>query len=429
MIAGTEMDGLAGSGKWVNKVFGIALYLVVFTIPFGGALNSASIILLAVCWIAEGEFASKIRSLRERPIILLYIAFYGAYLIGMLYTENRSVGQFNLEKKMTLLALPIILGTSTSFNWQMRNAALWCFVVSCCLAALINMGGAIYQFVRFDDTSYFFHEKLTSIVQLQTPYFGMFMALTIVILTNYWLNERDRLSKWMKIIWSVSVLLIICYIVLLSARTAIIFITLYGVVVAFTASKKGARWAGLGICILAVGIVALMVAQSEYLQERFVKPLVSDITAIDGGRETGLSIRIVKWKCSLVGFKDHPILGVGTGDATDTQGGCYEKEGFWGMYPQYRYNSHNQYLEVALTLGLMGLLLFLASVLFSLLSALQRKDYLFLSFLALFSFCCLTESILERQWGIVFFTFFVSLFTFSPGPAGTQRKPVPGVTI
>ena len=55
-------------------------------------------------------------------------------------------------------------------------------------------------------------------------------------------------------------------------------------------------------------------------------------------------------------------------------------------------------------------LLLLVPLLFR--ESLKILTFVLLSFIALFCFCCLTESYLERQQGIIFFTFFVSLFSF-----------------
>ena len=162
-----------------------------------------------------------------------------------------------------------------------------------------------------------------------------------------------------------------------------------------------------------IGLIGVMIMRSEYLYERFIRPTLADSSVISGGGETGLSIRLVKWKCSLEGIMEYPLLGVGTGDAEDYLVKCYEQKNFWGMYQQYRFNSHNQYLETGLTLGLIGFALLLCTILFPFSIALKQKDNLLMTFLFLFSFCCLTESVLERQWGIVFYTLFASLLSFS----------------
>lgn len=410
---GTSGMSLEKPVTWIHTAFGYALYAVICSLPFNSALNSLSILLLTICWLAEGDFMGKLQRLKERPVIFLFLGFYACFLVGMLYTDHVDVGRFNLEKKMSFIALPLVLGTSQAFTKSMRDRALLCFASSSVLAAVICFGRAIYTYFFFQDASYFVHDKLASTIALQAPYFGMFLALTIIILVNYWVDTRDRLRLAMTVGLSMVVLFAAGFIVLLSARTATVFLLAYGLAAPFMLGNMRHRRLVMGLGIVAIALMSLLIANSSYLQERFIKPLISDISVTSGGEETGLSIRMVKWNCSLKGFMEAPLLGVGTGDAEGYLVSCYEKENFWGMYPQYRFNAHNQYLETALTLGLMGLVTFLGSIFFPAMIALKKRDYLCLSFLALFAFCCITESVLERQWGVVFFTLFVSLLTFS----------------
>jgi len=365
---------------------------------------------------------TKVRLLRERPIILLFIGFYGCFLIGMLYTEHLDVGRFNLEKKMSLLALPLIIGTSQSYNGDIKSNALKVFAFSLILASAACLMGALYQYFLLNDTTVFFHDKLTSTLELQAPYFGMFLVMTIIILVNHWIDARNQISSSKSVMLGIALLFLVGFVVLLSARTATAFLLLYGATSVFMLGTKRQRWFATGLGVIGIALMLTMIANSGYLQDRFIKPLMADISVTSGGQETGLSIRLVKWACSFEGVVEAPLLGVGTGDAEAFLVQCYEKENFWGKYPQYRFNSHNQYLETALTLGMVGLLVFLGTIVIPAIGALKRRDKLFLSFLALFAFCCLTESVLERQWGVIFFSLFVSLFSFSSDQAEERKR-------
>jgi O-antigen ligase len=73
------------------------------------------------------------------------------------------------------------------------------------------------------------------------------------------------------------------------------------------------------------------------------------------------------------------------------------------------HNAHNQYLQTWMENGLPGLMLFLFCLLFPFLE--KKLTSTHIVFLLIFSLMCLTESIGERQKGIVFFTLFQTLFT------------------
>ena len=74
-------------------------------------------------------------------------------------------------------------------------------------------------------------------------------------------------------------------------------------------------------------------------------------------------------------------------------------------------NLHNMYLQVLMTLGIPGLLIFLLIVLtpFSWLKRLKNKE-VFLIFLVSYLLYMMQESALQTQAGVVYFTFFYQVF-------------------
>lgn len=403
--------------KYSKDLFRYTLLILTLTLPFNRAATNLFIFILAIVWISEGGFLSKVKLLSTKPLIIYFIVFYLLYGLGMLYTENLPTGLGNLEKKYYLLALPLIIGTSLSYDKKIRNEVLLFFVLTCWIATFLCLGNAFYQFVFNNNITFFFHEDLSSVINFHPPYFAMYLSLAIFICLWYLKMEWNNLSFVQRSGITALIIYFIFFVLLLSARTSTLFLVLFFIGGSFYFMiKKRVMLQGLIVIILFLLILIITIGQSAYLTDRIIRPLKSDISAIDGGRETGLSIRLVKWKCSIEGIKESPFFGTGTGDAVDYLVVCYEKLNFWGMYPQYRFNSHNQYLETGLTLGVMGFSLLLICIIIPARAAWKRSDYLFLLFTLLFSFCSLTESLLERQWGIVFFTFFISIFYFADNP-------------
>jgi O-antigen ligase len=116
---------------------------------------------------------------------------------------------------------------------------------------------------------------------------------------------------------------------------------------------------------------------------------------------------LVKWSCSWQGIKENLFSGVGTGDAQDYLQGCYHERNFWGQV--FHYNSHNQFLQTGLTVGIFGMLILIFLLFFPLIVAYRKKRTLLFLFLLLVTFALMTESFFERQQGILFFCFFYSL--------------------
>jgi len=121
--------------------------------------------------------------------------------------------------------------------------------------------------------------------------------------------------------------------------------------------------------------------------------------------------RIVIWRNCFELIKSSPVVGVGTGDVQDELTKVYVKnKELWRM--QF-FNSHNQYIDYWLRYGILGLLLLIIIIVFYFYNAIIiNNDYLYLSFFILICLCFLTENIIQRQWGIVFFSFFNSLMFY-----------------
>jgi O-antigen ligase len=209
---------------------------------------------------------------------------------------------------------------------------------------------------------------------------------------------------------SVSVFLFFVFIILLSARTAtmsfIVIILIAGFYLAKT--NKKLSWF-FGIALILMLISTLIVYNSPFLKERIFDVVDSKLYFDPKeNNATGLTLRLVKWTCSIEGFKTNPMMGVGIGDTQDFLQSCYKERNFWGQV--FHYNSHNQFFQTALGLGVIGLTGLMFFLFYPLIGAFKNRDYFLIAFLTLVSIACVTESILERKQGVIFVSFFYSLF-------------------
>ena len=127
-----------------------------------------------------------------------------------------------------------------------------------------------------------------------------------------------------------------------------------------------------------------------------------------------LSQRIEYTKASLYLIKQHPIFGVGTGDIPDAYQLAYD-ELQSPLEPQYRNRAHNQYLSITVGLGLVGLLVFLISLLTPFFASKRNRTYLYTAFLVILLLSMLPDDTIETQAGVMWFAFFNSLFIFALG--------------
>jgi len=136
------------------------------------------------------------------------------------------------------------------------------------------------------------------------------------------------------------------------------------------------------------------------------------------GKDEGMigeEVRLVMWTITAKECIEHP-MGVGTGNVDESLSAALLKVNRNDMAKkmpnnEIRYNPHNQFLHTALELGVIGLCVFLLILIKSIQLGIRNRNRLLLLVIACLSFNCLFESMLQRQTGIVFFTFWIVLLS------------------
>lgn len=121
--------------------------------------------------------------------------------------------------------------------------------------------------------------------------------------------------------------------------------------------------------------------------------------------------RIEYWKTSWLIIKQHPLIGVGTGDMNIAFAKQYEIMDS-PLEPEFRWRSHNQFLSIAVGFGIVGILWFLVALLYPPIKTGRMTDYFYLAFFVIMVVSMLSEDTIETQTGVTMFALFTSLFLF-----------------
>ena len=110
--------------------------------------------------------------------------------------------------------------------------------------------------------------------------------------------------------------------------------------------------------------------------------------------------------CATKIFKDNFIFGVGIENSTNNVNDCVREVFLFDK--QIVYNSHNQYLSYGLHSGFLGVFVLCLALFFGLKKSLKQDSFLFTVYLY-FCVVFLTENVLERQSGLLLFTFLINI--------------------
>lgn len=380
----------------------------------------------------EGNFFKKISRKNEKGYLLLFILFYVLHVIGMTYSENTKAAEIDIILKTPFVIMPLLLFFSGDYLREKKNKILLSFVagnllasVICLIAATVRSFSLVNGTWAFNaelmDHNYSFWQMLAnggnnfmyqSLSVFHHPgYFSVYIVISVLLLLDMLVRKEIGKSMHTKALYILLILFFCIMVYLLFARTGLIalFTILLGYSIYLTFKGKGKLYKmGMLIIVIIAGI--LVIGHNERMKNSYyeIKKIFSDPNKI-----TKQDDRIFIWGISLEIIKNNFFMGVGTGDSKEKLMEIYREKQMVEAQ-KARLNAHNQFLETTIQLGLPGLLVLLAIFILPFINAVKNRNIVLMCFLIVNGIFFFFESCLNRQAGVVFFSFFYSLLVFIP---------------
>jgi glycosyltransferase involved in cell wall biosynthesis len=243
----------------------------------------------------------------------------------------------------------------------------------------------------------------------------MYAALALWMAVNQLKSKR---LKW----WYATAALLLTTGLLLASSKIILLATALGLLV-ITPRNLNLKSA-LRATLLAVFVGGVMLAAVKPIRER-VWTMVVALQSKNVDQNNPDSMRKGIWSCSLFVIQQNPWLGVGLGDFQVVLNDCYAQEGY-ALALERQFNTHNQYLQIWLSAGLLPMLALLATMLSQIIIGWVTRQRMHLAFGVMMALVFLTENVLERQDGVFFFVFFTALLVHRSWLSGTQNHVING---
>lgn len=367
-----------------------------------------------ICWIliavirlsVRDERVNMISIFRKNRLLQILPALYLLHVIGLLWSDNLKYAGLDLQIKLTLLLLPFAIGTTTITKDERYNV-LKSFIGGCILASSYLLINAFKNYSASQNIHLFFYTDLCSVLMHPT-YFTMYLNLAIILLLYFIASaEKVRTQSTSAIILYFLLLMAI----LLSARTAQAAIVVTMILFLGLQFKKiKLKSSGIAVIITVVimtGASHFMLTQinNRYTQVENAIATPTQGTVQEYNSTTG---RLEIWKESLEVLKSNWLIGTGTGDIKDELVKTYKSHDFKYGYEK-ELNTHNEYLQIWLSIGLIGFILIVLVHLIPIVQFNQYTDFIFPIFIVICGLNALTEATLETQRGVLFFAFFFSL--------------------
>lgn len=315
------------------------------------------------------------------------------------------------ERSAALVIFPIgflLLGAPA--NARLRDRICLIFAVSAALLALFANVMSIPSLLAAGEVgapfSSTFRTAFSENTGIHPPYAACWFLGAALFQVHWILASRTQLlSRIISILGRVSLgALLVASALLLGSRMAVIaFATGTTLLLFLHLRRKQALGWVIGMLVLIGSGAVVMPGIRERIAEVFSTHFAGT------GVLNSVDIRRPIAQCSLELLEQYWITGLGGTALQPALDACYSTLGHPFM-TNGSYGPHCQPLQFWLAYGILGIAAFIMLFSWSFLLARRRGDALHMAFLLFTLLCCLTEDLLTRQWGVVFFACFNTLF-------------------
>jgi len=448
-----------------SNIYYYSLIYLAITIPFQLKFIpfSLGIISLGLLWILGGNLLQKLIRFIKNPYAIMLSGLYLFYLISIFYSENKSYGVNDLVLKLPLGLLPIFLSTNKKLKVSQYHAILKTFAISTFFAAILTVIIAYYNYLQTGLLRYFFYHDLT--IFMHSAYYGLYALFSIAIfiyLIHHTQNKNHRF------IYASMSFALVLFLFLLSSRMQLLifFLLLNGYIIGLASHRRNILL-GIGMLVLANTFIFGLITSLPKTSKRINQTKIH-LENINYSK-TNTDARVKIWYAAFNVIKDNYLLGTGVGDVKDAIMSKYsefseknpdqEKEisqkiieiqnhekwfnhikqkaktnnilvedqlyidaiyvlnadqGRYTYFIRKGYNYHGQFFQTFAAVGILGFLFLLFSLLWPAFKlGWEKQDYLLIVLMLMLFISFITESMLERQAGVILYAFFTNLLILS----------------
>jgi O-antigen ligase len=348
---------------------------------------------------------SKRGFVMNKTFFVINSSIYIGFIITMFYTSNFSEASLKLQTSFSLLLFPLL------FSMLKRSDVLEVLKNSRIYLVVFIIATFLYNIIPF--LWYFFtHYSLEDVIKhysliinkdigkygIHPIYMSMHCAISILFSLYLF---REIKTKLIKVILLLINLSLIYFLIVYSKKGPIIALISVLFLWSFFKDKEIRKYYFLAIIAASLLLISIPKTRNNFLE----------LTKVEDAKSmssNSTNIRYSIYKTSFFLIKNSPFIGYGIGDFNDQLKIEYKKNNSFLLSKEY--NSHNQYLSFLLIGGIPLLFLYVIFLYYNINLSINHKNHLLIAVLSFYSIVMLSENILERENGVIFFSFLINFF-------------------
>ncbi len=229
------------------------------------ALSMAQIGLL-INWVAEGNFKAKIQILKAKKSILVFSSIWILHILGLAYTQDFQFALRDIQIKIPLLILPIIIGTSAKISFTTFKKLIFLFSIALIIKTLYSSA------ILFGLTGV----ELTDIRQIAFKFshvrFALLLNLSLFFLLGFSFFRQEKKYGYKEILSLLAAAWLSIFLILfLKSTTGLLLWGALSLLLFFFILKgKSRKLKKIAVTFIALGIIASL-SYFAYTVSKFMK--------------------------------------------------------------------------------------------------------------------------------------------------------------
>jgi O-antigen ligase len=373
-------------------------------------------------FVAYSLVKFKPKNFTFQKALVLPILLYVLMALSLFWSIDFKESLHALSKEIAFVLLPLCFLINPLLTKAEKDKILCYFSYAYFGYTIFYLIKAVFRYsITKDSSVFFYHELVTFDVN------AIHMSVYISVAFFYFFIKKEK-----SILAKLAIALLLFFLVLLSSKNIIIVFLGLLFFASFFISKT--QWNANKILLLFLSFFVFGFVFYGKLKDRFLLEIISNTTENTNTQAPGLvhnvsvfdawnkeqfqtndffagtALRVYQARIFKEMLYTDKVYVTGYGlNATNQK--IKQKRIEHHLYEGYdKFNFHNQYLQFFAELGIFGVLLFLLIVLINIKNTIKSKNFVAITFGILMISLFLTESLLSRQRGIVFFVMLYCVF-------------------
>ncbi len=373
--------------------------------------------------VAAIGIITKQYRIKKLGVLWLFPLIFVVLIIGASYAKDATEAFKLIERNLSFIIFPVLAQSVTTFSSKQWKILFYTYLLSaftissyCLLLAFntyLETGSASINNSDHFVYNIFMHQRLTSPIRMPAIYLNSFISFGGIMVINKLVNQWRRLNN--KEVYFLTAYLffngVMLYLLkssILAAAVPLVLVTIhFKKIKQFISSSR-----------LKMGIASIFLVLSSIFFFSIIKTKLGnfEIKQDYSAESIGpLNIRIAIWEGAYGVIQKNWLLGVGTGNLEEPILTEFSAINFTeGL--NSKYNAHNMFLQYWAMNGLPGIITFLLLLICLIHWSAKNGSNELLALVLLITIFSLTESTLQTQRGILFFSFLCAALYWKGNP-------------